>query len=89
MQLWVVYIDDTLIAYTVTQIIDYPCSRRLVIPFVGGKHIDKWLYLLNYIIEWGKKQSCEAIEGYGRPGWKKILQPFGVEKIHDVYRIKL
>lgn len=90
MQLWLVFqSDNILIAYMITQIVQYPTHKRLSNLFVGGSRIFKWLKFLEDIKNWAKSQGCTAIEGYGRPGWERILEKYGYKKIHTVYKLEI
>jgi hypothetical protein len=89
MQLWVATLDFDIVAVCVTEIRNYPCKKILTIFASAGWQLDSWLDFLTPILEWGKAQGCNASELYGRPGWERVLDRFGFEKIHTVLRLKL
>ncbi len=81
MHLWIAADDArTIQGVEVTQIIDYPSKRVLSSLFTGGLRVREWRDpLMQILIRWARDNGCEAIEGCGRAGWVKMLQPFGVK----------
>ena len=62
MDLWVVYRGPDMLAAVVTQIIRYPRMKVCSIPFLGGKRMKDWLYLVEEIEQWAKDQGCKEME---------------------------
>jgi hypothetical protein len=89
MQLWVVYHNHKLCAFCITQIFIYPTEKRLGILFASGRDVYEWIHLNEIIKDFATTKGCSAVEIYGRPGWEKILRPFGYEKIHTVLKVEL
>lgn len=80
MSLWVAFDDDGVInGIQVTAITDYPSKRALTSVFTGGIKLRSWREpMMQMLQSWAKDNGCEVIEGYGREGWVKMLQPYGV-----------
>jgi len=82
MQLWIAFTDDReILGCEITTITDYPSKRVLTSLFTGGTDIRLWRdEMMMFLLRWAKDNECEAIEGYGRKGWIKMLEPYGVIK---------
>ena len=80
MQLWIAFDDDKeIIGCQITAITDYPSRRVLTSLFTGGKSIRKWRdQMMDVLIHWAEDNQCTGIEGYGKKGWIKMLEPYGV-----------
>lgn len=80
MCLWVAFDDDGVInGIQVTAITDYPSKRALTSVFTGGINLRSWREPMMVMLQnWAKDNGCQIIEGYGREGWVKMLQPYGV-----------
>lgn len=90
MQLWVAAPDDKPPqAFAVTQIVSYPTKKIMLIMFAGGVKFNEWLPFIEYLKMFAMEHRCEAVEIYGRDGWKKKLFPYGFDQIHSVYRCTL
>lgn len=83
MQCWVGHKDQEIRVVHVTAIDEYPKRRVLGIPFVGavGGSIDEWIDHIEVFKEFAREHECQAIRGWGRKGWEKVLDP-------DVVRIE-
>lgn len=81
MHLWIA-MDDTHVIHgiEVTQITDYPSKRALTSVFTGGRQLRAWRDpMMDILTRWARDNGCEAIEGHGRLGWVKMLEPYGVK----------
>lgn len=81
-QLWIAFDDDKqIMGCEVTTVTDYPSKRVLTSLFTGGNDIRSWRnQMIDVITKFAKDQDCEAIEGHGRKGWIKLLEPYGVKR---------
>ena len=84
MQLWILWDSETKEYYgvCVTEIIQRPLQRCLNIKIMTGRHRDKWQHLIKHVEEFAWKNNCDLLELVARPGWKKILKPFGYTESH-------
>lgn len=90
MQLWVaVNKKEKIQAFAVTQIVNYPAKRVMIIMFASGSCLEKWLHFIHILKNYAEYQDCRSIEIYGRKGWEKKLAPYGYQTIHSVYRLEL
>jgi hypothetical protein len=79
MQLWVVQNEQNaeVLATFVTEIQLVGRAKTLVVRWMGGKEIDKWLDDLGVIERWGQRNDLTSVEIWGRPGWSKRFAPHG------------
>ncbi len=73
MQLWTAWDNGELEAAAVTQIIVYPGRKVAGIPLIGGRKRNDWLVFQPLFEEWARANGCDALEGYARPGWLRVL----------------
>lgn len=82
MQLWLAFDNDDedkkIYGSIVTMITHYPSKKYLTVLMVGGSKMYLWMDTLADIVEkWARDNECDGVEGYGRIGWKKLLNRFG------------
>lgn len=82
MNLWIAFGDDRqVVGCEVTRITDYPSRRVLTSLFTGGRNIRLWKDpMMGVMVRWAEDNQCTAIEGYGRKGWLKMLDAYGVKQ---------
>jgi hypothetical protein len=73
MQLWTAWDGLDLEAAAVTQIVIYPGKKVAAIPLIGGSKRNDWLCFQPQFEEWARANGCDALEGYARPGWLRVL----------------
>ena len=86
MQLWVVHDDVIPMAAVVTQIDQVACGKICTILYTGGKGMEHWLDLLDWIEDWAWQNGCTHIEGNGRLGWMKVLGKRGYSHVSTTLR---
>jgi len=86
MQLWILWDSeaekDKYYGVVVTEVIQRPLQRCLNIKIMIGRHREKWQHLIKHIEDFAWQQNCDLLELVARPGWKKILKPFGYTESH-------
>lgn len=82
MQLWIAFNDSReILGCQVTAITDYPSRRVLTSLFTGGTILREWRdQMMSLLLRWAEDNECTGIEGYGRKGWIKMLEPYGVKR---------
>lgn len=81
MQLWIAFDDQSIEGVQVTCVTDYPSKRVLTSLFTGGTKLRHWRSeMMELLIRWAKDNQCESIEGCGKEGWLKMLEPYGITK---------
>ena len=86
MQLWILWDPEAennkYYGVVVTEIIQRPLQKCLNIKIMTGRHREKWQNLIKHIEDFAWQQDCDLLELVARPGWKKILKPFGYRESH-------
>lgn len=91
-QLWVLFGDNELCGAGVTQVVVYPSGRRTlyISSWASSAPISEYFdHVIGRYCEFAKKVQCVAVEGVGRPGWRKYMrEKFDLVNIHFVREIK-
>ena len=87
MQLWILWDPETeqqnkYYGVVVTEVIQRPLQRCLNIKIMIGRHREQWQHLIKHIEDFAWQQNCDLLELVARPGWKKVLKPFGYTESH-------
>ena len=87
MQLWILWDKEAAkeskyYGLVVTEIIQRPLQRCLNIKIMTGRHREKWQHLIKHIEDFAWLNNCDSLELIARPGWKKVLKPFGYTESH-------
>ena len=86
MQLWILWDPEAennkYYGVVVTEIIQRPLQKCLNVKIMTGRHREKWQHLIKHIEDFAWQQDCDLLELVARPGWKKILKPFGYRESH-------
>jgi hypothetical protein len=84
MQIWVVMDDHILKALCVTEVTQYPKCKEMCIVIMTGYEMHLWTFLLERLENIARESGCKRFKGYARPGWEKILRPYGYQKTHVI-----
>ena len=87
MQLWILWDKEAAkeskyYGLVVTEIIQRPLQRCLNIKIMTGNHREKWQHLIKHIENFAWQNNCDLLELVARPGWKRVLKPFGYKEGH-------
>ena len=87
MQLWILWDKEAAkeskyYGLVVTEIIQRPLQRCLNMRIMTGRHREKWQHLIKHIEDFAWLNNCDSLELIARPGWKKVLKPFGYTETH-------
>ncbi len=75
MQLWVKYENDTVRGAFVTQILNYPQMKILLVLLLGGNDFIEWRDEVDEVLlKFGKEHDCKFVEFFGRKGWGNYLK---------------
>jgi hypothetical protein len=91
MKLWLAIDGQDVKACCVTQLANYPRMKCLNILCVGGtdNRMSEWLHFYEEIERYAKVLDCEAIEFFGREGWKRAVSEYGFTPVISIYRKQL
>ena len=82
LQLWV-WFRGELRALAVTEIVQYPGTRRLRVRIVTGKDRQEWAAASLAAMEaWAAEIGCDAVEPICRRGWERDLRALGYRCDH-------
>jgi hypothetical protein len=88
-QLWIAY-DDKIYGAVITEIVEYPQMRALIMHFTGGIELPKWKdSMLSVLRSFAKDANCKTIESFGRTGWKKIFSKDGFKSKFMFYELPI
>ena len=74
--------DKKYYGVVVTEIIQRPLQQCLNIKIMTGNHREKWQHLIKQIEDFAWQNNCDLLELVARPGWKRVLKPFGYKESH-------
>lgn len=87
---WGILDGDQLVAAFTTRVVEYPKCRGLVIDWVGGKHLFRWIDdAVRVMKEQAHANGCRSIEGFGRLAWGRALKRHGFKPAYVAYRMEL
>jgi hypothetical protein len=75
MQLWIKWDDEEVKGAFVTQILNYPQMKILLVLLLGGNDFIKWRDEVDEVLlKFGKEHNCKYVEFFGRKGWGNYLK---------------
>lgn len=87
-QLWTIAEGGEFVAAAVTQIEHRDLPRILVVKYLAGAGFEQWVQALHeQFLIFAREQKCEAVEAFGREGWRKTLRAMGWSKVAALYRV--
>lgn len=60
----------------VTEIVVYP-KKKVLHVFLAAGEMDQIIEMIDSAVSWGKTQECTSMTIAGRPGWARVLAPYG------------
>lgn len=87
-QLWIAFDELNTYGFVVTEIVQYPKMKTLLMHFTAGKELSKWKdVMLTDLQAFAKFNDCKIIESYGRPGWAKVFKNDGYKQQFIFYEL--
>lgn len=87
-QLWVAHDDGVIYGFVVTEPLDYPQLKSMIMYFTGGFDLHLWKYdMLSTIQKFAYSIGCDIIESQGRPGWERLFKNDGYKKRFVAYEL--
>jgi len=82
MLLWIIEINDELVAVVVCKAQQYPRRKVLEMKFAAGTRMREWLSPATRHFEaLGRELNCDAISSTGRRGWAKACDAAEVDSV--------
>lgn len=86
--LWIAYEDTKIYGFVITDFVEYPQKKALLMHFTGGEKLPKWKNeMLEVLQSFAKNNGCSIIESYGRPGWAKVFKNDGYKQQFIFYEL--
>lgn len=87
-QLWVAFTDEKIYGAVITEIMEYPQMKVLVMHFTGGIELPRWKDdMLKLLQLFARDNGCKVIESIGRAGWKKVFKEDGYKSNTMFYEL--
>jgi hypothetical protein len=88
-QLWIAF-DEKIYGAVVTEILQYPKKRTLIMHFTGGIELPKWKdEMLSVLRSFARDNKCDCIESLGRAGWKRVFKHDGISPKFMFYELDI
>lgn len=81
-QLWVAMEEHVIEATALSQVIEFPQLNELRVIMCVGEKYENWVHLVQKFEEIATLLKCKISVLEARPGWEKIVKPFGYKKTH-------
>lgn len=86
-QVWVVGVDDEVVACFTTSIRVFPLKRVLQCVHLGGADMKVWgEFVVDKLLDFAKENSCSSLMVDGRAGIERMYRQWGFEKDSVVMR---
>lgn len=86
-QLWLAH-DGKIKAVCLTSVSE-DRLKSVHVTHCAGEDYPLWAHLLAMIAAWAKEIGAERFEVTARPGWERVLKPFGLQKTHVMLEMRL
>ena len=76
-------------AVLATELRQYPGRQVAALAACAGSGREDWTGFLAVVEAWARTQGCAAIEAQARPGWRRVLAPYGYAATHVILEKEL
>ena len=88
--MWLIHLEDKLVAAITTVVVKHPQRRNLKIEFVGGKRMRQWMneaiyFFKNLAID----AQLDALEADGRKGFEKYAGALQFRPVYTHYEMEI
>ena len=88
--MWLIHLEDTLVAAMTTVVVKHPQRRNLKIEFIGGKRMRQWMNeAINLMKKLAIDAGLDAIEADGRKGFEKYVDASPFRSVYTHYEMEL
>ena len=88
--MWLVHVEDTLVAAVTTSVVKHPQRNTLKIEFMGGTQMEKWMNeAIATFANLARKADLGAVEADGRMGFDKYVDASPFREIYRHYVMEL
>ena len=87
-QLWIAHEEDKIFGFVITEPMEYPQLKSLIMHFTGGTELELWKEdMLKTIQGFAHSTGCDIIESLGRNGWGKVFKDDGFKSRFTFYEL--
>jgi hypothetical protein len=88
--MWLVYLEDTLVAAITTCVVKHPQRKNLKIEFMGGTKMRQWMNeAIALLANLAKDAGLSALEADGRKGFEKYVDNSPFREIYSHYEMEI
>ncbi|MGC4008870.1 MAG: hypothetical protein QM805_07765 [Pseudomonas sp.] len=88
--LWVVFIDNKIVAALTSRIVDYPRRKAMALDWIGGTRMKQWFGPVHrQMVIHARHNGCTHMEGYGRTAWLRWIAPMGWTEDYTAFRMEI
>ena len=88
-QLWAAEKDGAVEAMLLTRVLVYPRLKSVEMLSAIGRERRDWTPFIAEIETWARANGCALMEALARPGWERVLAPYGYRKTHVLLEKRL
>lgn len=86
---WIAVADDEVKAVAITEVVQHPNYRELLIKHIGGKDKNIWMtpeWQDRTFSQYAKDTGCKNLVMFGRKGWKRVLDKLGWKESYTIMK---
>lgn len=87
-QCWAGVRGDEIGAVALT-IVNEDALKTVTITHCAGENARAWVMLLENLKAWARELGSQRFEAITRPGWERLMAPYGFSKTHVVLEVDL
>ena len=88
--MWLVHVEDTLVAAVTTCVVKHPQRNTLKIEFMGGTQMKKWMNeAIDTFADLARRADLGAVEADGRVGFDKYVDASPFREVYRHYVMEL
>jgi hypothetical protein len=88
--MWLVHVEDTLVAAITTCVVKHPQRNTLKIEFMGGKRMKQWMdEAIDVFADLARRADLGAVEADGRIGFDKYVDASPFREVYRHYVMEL
>lgn len=88
--MWLVHVEDTLVAAVTTCVVKHPQRNTLKIEFMGGTQMKKWMdEAIDTFADLARRADLGAVEADGRVGFDKYVDASPFREVYRHYVMEL
>jgi hypothetical protein len=74
--------DGRIAAMCVSEVVNRPLHRIWRVMILTGSQYERWIPFVKHVEETARGLDCRYAESIARPGWERVMKPFGWKRTH-------